>query len=83
MFERVLRAAFPDLRVQIHAQVAEGDLVTTRKTVHGTHRGELFGIPPTHKAVAIDVIDVVRLENGRYVEHWGLTTLESVVAQMR
>lgn len=82
-FSRVLRPAFPDLRVEIHDQVAEGDKVTTRKTLHGTHRGELFGIPATNRRVSIDVIDIVRLEGGRYVEHWGLNTLSSVVASLR
>src|SRR5580704_10106487 len=79
-FNRVLRPAFPDLSVEIHDQVAEGDKVTTRKTIRGTHRGELFGIAPTGKGVEIDVIDIVRLDNGRYAEHWGVNTLPSVLA---
>ena len=82
-FNKVLRPAFPDLHVEIHDQIAEGDKVTTRKTVHGTHRGELMGIAPTHKRIAIEVIDIVRLENGRYVEHWGVNTLPSVLASLR
>lgn len=82
-FNRVLRPALPDLTVEIHDQIAEGDKVTTRKTLRGTHRGELFGIPPTGRTVAIDVIDIVRLKNGRYIEHWGINTLPSVLAQLR
>lgn len=82
-FDRVLRPAFPDLQVEIHDQIAEGDKVTTRKTIHATHRGELFGIPATNQRVAIAVIDIVRLEQGRYVEHWGVNTLASVVASLR
>ena len=83
MFNRVLRPAFPDLQVEIHEQLAEGDKVTTRKTIHGTHRGEFFGVPATNRRVAIDVIDIVRLEQGRYVEHWGVNTLFSVLASLR
>src|SRR5260221_7161112 len=41
------RAAFPDLHVTVEAQVAEGDLVTTRWTATGTHQGDLFGVAPT------------------------------------
>jgi len=81
-FTQVLRPAFPDLRVVIHDQIAEGDKVTTRKTIHGTHRGELLGIPATNQRVAIEVIDIVRLENGRYVEHWGVNTLATVLASL-
>jgi predicted ester cyclase len=83
MFNRVLRPALPDLTVEIHDQIAEGDRVTTRKTLRGTHRGDLLGIPATGKPVAIDVIDIVRLKDGRYVEHWGVNTLPTVLAQLR
>jgi predicted ester cyclase len=82
-FTRVLRPAFPDLTVEVHDQVAEGDKVTTRKTIRGTHRGDLLGIPPTGKRVEIDVIDIVRLARGRYAEHWGVNTLPSVLAALR
>jgi predicted ester cyclase len=83
MFKQVLRPALPDIQVEIHEQIAEGDLVTTRKTIRGTLRGALFGVPATNKRIAIDVIDIVRLENGRYVEHWGLTTLPEVLASLQ
>jgi predicted ester cyclase len=82
-FNRVLRPALPDLTVEIHDQIAEGDKVTTRKTIRGTHRGELFGVPATQRRVAIDVIDIVRIEAGRYAEHWGINTLTAVLAQLR
>lgn len=81
-FNQVLRPAFPDLRVEIHDQIAEGDKVTTRKTIRGTHRGALFGIPATGRAVAIEVIDIVRLVEGRYAEHWGAHDLDSVVTSL-
>jgi predicted ester cyclase len=83
MILQVLRPALPDLRVEIHDQIAEGDKVTTRKTLRGTHRGPLMGVPATGRAVAIDVIDIVRLRDGRYAEHWGINTLAAVVAQLR
>jgi predicted ester cyclase len=82
-FNKILRPALPDMTVEIHDQVAEGDKVTTRKTIRGTHRGEFFGIAPTNRPVAIDVIDIVRVKDGRYVEHWGLNTLASVLAQLK
>jgi len=83
VFNRILRPALSDLRVEIHDQIAEGDKVTTRKTIHGTHRGELMGVPATQELVAIRVIDIVRLRNGRYLEHWGSNDLPSVVARLR
>ena len=81
-FNNVLRPAFPDLKVLIHDQVAEGDLVTTRKAITGTHRGILLGLAPTGVAVTIEVIDVVRIRDGRYYEHWGVNTLPTVMQQL-
>jgi predicted ester cyclase len=41
-------AAFSDARFFVEDQVAGGDKVVTRFTVHGTHdRGELMGVAPT------------------------------------
>jgi predicted ester cyclase len=71
------------LGVTIHDQIAEGDKVTTRKTISGTHTGPFAGIAPTGKPVSIDVIDVVRVRNGQYVEHWGINTLPSVLAALK
>jgi len=78
-----LRAAFPDLRAEIHDQLAEGDRVATRKTFRGTHRGEFLGIPPTGQAVAFDVIDFVRMEsNGRIAEQWNVVDLMGLMQQL-
>lgn len=82
-FETILRPAISNLTVTIHDQIAEGDKVTTRKTISGRHTGELLGVPATGKDIAIDVIDIVRVENGRYREHWGLNTLQAVLASLR
>jgi predicted ester cyclase len=82
-FETVLRPALEGLTVTIHDQLAEGDTVTTRKTISGTHTGTLFGVPATGKPVSIDVIDIVRVENGRYAEHWGINNLATVLAGLK
>lgn len=72
-FQNLLRPALSDLKVTIHDQIAEGDRVTTRKTISGIHSGTLLGIPATGKQIAIQVIDIVRVEDGKYAEHWGRT----------
>lgn len=82
-FQNVLRPALSGLTVVIHDQVAEDDRVTTRKTIQGVHTGVLMGIAPTQRAVSIDVIDIVRIKNGRYAEHWGVNTLPAVLASLR
>jgi len=70
-------SAFPDLRVVNHNQVAEGDNVVTRKTFHGTHQGDLFGIPATDRSVAFDVIDILCVHNGKITDHWNIVDQRS------
>ncbi|KRB57076.1 ester cyclase [Rhizobium sp. Root708] len=81
-FHNILRPALSDMKVTIHDQIAEGDKVTTRKTISGVHAGTLMGIPATGKEVAISVIDIVRVQHGKYAEHWGLSTLATVLAAL-
>lgn len=81
-FENVLRPALSNLTVTIHDQIAEGDKVTTRKTISGVHTGTLLGVPATGRDVAINVIDIVRVENFKYAEHWGLNSLSSLLAAL-
>ena len=80
--QHILRVGFPDISVVIHDQIAEADRVTTRKTFHATHTGEFMGIPASNKKVAIEVIDIIRLRDGKYVEHWGASNLAEVKQQI-
>ncbi|KAF1029802.1 MAG: hypothetical protein GAK37_01599 [Pseudomonas sp.] len=82
-FTQVLHPGLSALEVSVLDQVAEDDKVTTRKRITGVHSGALLGIPATGRAVAIDVIDIVRIRNGQYVEHWGINSLGSVLAALR
>ncbi|HWH64133.1 MAG TPA: ester cyclase [Ginsengibacter sp.] len=79
---KVLRKGFPDLKVEILEQTAERDLVTTRKQITGTHTGEIFGIKPNGKQVVIGIIDMIRLEKGKYVEHWGQSNFTDILKQL-
>ncbi|HXW90968.1 MAG TPA: ester cyclase [Terriglobales bacterium] len=63
------RTAFPDIKLTIEEQIAEGDKVVTRTSGSGTHRGELFGTAPTGKRVtSVPGILITRITNGKMVE---------------
>jgi steroid delta-isomerase-like uncharacterized protein len=79
---RALRTAFPDLSVDIDDMVAEGDKVVTRQTFRGTHRGEWLGIPATGRAVQWAVIDIIRLQDGRLVDHWAVADFHGLLQQL-
>jgi steroid delta-isomerase-like uncharacterized protein len=62
--------AFPDSQVTIDDMIAEGDQVVTKKTFTGTHMADFAGIPATGKRVTLQYVDIMRVRNGRIVEHW-------------
>jgi predicted ester cyclase len=68
----MFKGAFPDSYFSVEDMIAKGDKVVTRKTFHGTHEGEFMGIPPSGRHVTVSVIDVVRISEGRVVEHWSV-----------
>ena len=81
-FTQVLRKAFPDLQVSIDDQFADGDTVITRKSYRATHGGPFLGLAATGKRVQFTVIDIIRLQDGRYVEHWAHADMFGLRAQL-
>lgn len=69
----LLFAAFPDLSSTIEQQTVEGTWVTTRTTLRGTHLGVFMGVAPTGKAIEIMHISLDQVEEGKVVEHFGVS----------
>ena len=61
----------PDWHTRIDDLIAEGDKVVARITMTGTHTGDFWGIPATGKRVEYTGVYVVRIAEGKIVEHWG------------
>jgi predicted ester cyclase len=79
---RRMRSGFPDMRLTPEAIYTDGDTVIARVRVTGTHNGEYFGIPPTGKSIDITGIDIVRLEEGKAVERWGVFDAVNLMQQL-
>jgi steroid delta-isomerase-like uncharacterized protein len=70
-FVAALREAFPDLQLTIEDEVTEGDRVVQRITSRGTMQGAFLGMPPTGKQATWTEMHIVRVADGKLVEHWG------------
>jgi predicted SnoaL-like aldol condensation-catalyzing enzyme len=78
VFEAVL-AGVPDVKVFAEDVFvsADGSRVVGRYGYEGTHTGNFLGYSATGNAFAMRSIDIWRVENGRFVEHWDeLNTLD-------
>ena len=76
------RTAFPDIRVTVDDQVAEGDKVSTRRTWEATHQGTYRGVPATGKRVKWAQISIVRFADGLIVEDWAVADELSILQQI-
>ena len=74
--------AFPDFRWTVEDQLAEGDKVTTRYTLSGTHEGEFFGVPASGRRVEVSGINIDRFEGGKLVEEWASYDLLGAMRQL-
>jgi predicted ester cyclase len=65
----LLFAAFPDFRAELQQQLVDGDRVASHWVFRGTHRGDLYGLPPTGVAVQFQNLSICRVEDGRIVQY--------------
>jgi len=65
------RAAFPDLKFTLVNVVADSNMIYGLVNVTGTNSGPFMGMPASGKKIDFQAVDIVRLENGKCVEHWG------------
>lgn len=82
-FVNTMRAAFPDLKATVmEPALADGDLEARYVVLTGTHQGELMGVAATGRRVEFSGIDIIRIDNGKVVEHWGATDTLALMQQI-
>ena len=62
--------AFPDARMTVTMQLAEGDLVATSWVGRGTHEGDLMDVEPTGRKVTVTGLTISRLADGKIAEEF-------------
>jgi steroid delta-isomerase-like uncharacterized protein len=69
--ERSLRA-FPDIKINIEREIAEGDYVVQHLLVTGTNTGEFNGMPATGKKTSVTGVMTSKIKDGKVIEAWSL-----------
>ena len=75
-------AALPDVNVTMEDLVISGDRVVGRFIYRGTQTGDLMGIPASGNPVEMRSIDIWRVEDAMFVEHWDELNLLEVFQQV-
>lgn len=69
-FVEQIRAAFPDIKVEIEDAFGADDKVVLRWSAHMTHRGDALGTPATGKSVRLTGITIAQIVDGKIVAGW-------------
>jgi predicted ester cyclase len=77
-----LRTQFSDLHLEIQDTATSGDTVWFRIRATGTNDGPIWGRAATGRPIDITVMDVMRVDDGRMVEHWGVADRLAVLKQI-
>jgi predicted ester cyclase len=81
-FASTFTGAFPDVTFTIDSQEADGDLVRTQVTYHGTHKAELMGIPATNRTATVPVLITDRIAGGKIAESWAEWDPDDMMRQL-
>ncbi len=74
-----VRTTYPDLKMNIIRQYADGDTVISEFIMEGTHLGGWPGTKPTGKKLRIYGVDIDKFYGGKIVEHCGaVNTFEAL-----
>ena len=79
---KMMHAAFPDFRIDVHELLQDGDKVTARVTMAGTHQGEFMGMPATGNRFEINAIDILQFQDDKMVAHWGVMDMAAMMEQL-
>ena len=80
-FRRIM-ATMPDVRMRVEDRIIAGDRVVARTTYSATHTQPIRGVAPTGKPFSFRTIDIWRVANGKFAEHWDLTDAGEVIRQL-
>jgi predicted ester cyclase len=73
----------PDVQLRVEDRIIAGDRVVARMSFNATHTQPLQGIAPTERRFTLRTIDIWRVENGKFAEHWDLVDFPGMLKQLQ
>lgn len=81
-FMESFTTAFPDAQIAVGGSISERNLVATRWTITGTHRGTFQGTGATGRQITMEGLDFSRVADGKILEHWAQFDMIGLMQQI-
>jgi steroid delta-isomerase-like uncharacterized protein len=69
-FYKSFTTAFPDAKFETTRTVAIGDYAIVESVLKATHKGQLGTIAPTKKPIAVHLVDIFKIKDGKIARAW-------------
>jgi steroid delta-isomerase-like uncharacterized protein len=69
-FFKSFTTAFPDAKFEVTKALGIGDYAIVESTLKATHKGALGTIQPTKKPIAVHLVDVFKIKDGKVARAW-------------
>jgi predicted ester cyclase len=80
---RAIYARMPDIQARVEDRIIAGDKVVARMAFSATHTQPLQEIAPTGRRFTLRTMDIWRVENGKFAEHWDVVDYAGLQKQLR
>ncbi|NEM91101.1 ester cyclase [Galbitalea soli] len=74
--------AFPDMHAELLDVMVDGDVISARCRVRGTHQADFLGFAATGRQFEIITVDYFRYRDGLFVEHWDVISVLELLVQL-
>ncbi len=68
--------------MRVEDRIISGDKVVARCIYTATHDHTVRGFAPTGRKISFATIDIWRVENGKFAEHWDLVDVAGMEKQL-
>ena len=69
-FYKSFTTAFPDAKFEVTKAIAIGDYAIVESTLKATQKGALGTIPATKKPIAVHLVDIFKIKDGKVARAW-------------
>jgi predicted ester cyclase len=80
---RTIFERWPDISMRVEDRIFGDDKIVARNTFSATHSRTVLGFAPTGRKVSFRTIDIWRVADGKFAEHWDLVDTAGLEKQLR